>query len=66
MPDVHCDFSWTQPLCDDCWDVDHPDHAAPRTKLGRAEQCCKCGAGTNNGIYVRVDPSTVEYPSNLK
>lgn len=63
---VYVDFSWTQPICDDCWDRDHADRPSPRLGGGFAEQCCKCGAGTNSGIYIRVDPSTVGYPTNLK
>lgn len=62
----HQDFRWTQPLCDECWDRDHPDHPSPRTSTGFAEQCCKCGQGTFSGIYFRVDPATVPYPSLLK
>jgi hypothetical protein len=58
-------FSWTQPMCDDCWTADNPGREPMRfvESERQAEQCCKCGAGTKSGIYVRVDPSTVTYPT---
>ena len=63
---THQDFRWTQPICDDCWDHNYPKRPSPRTATGFAEQCCKCGQGTHSGIYVRVDPAKVPYPSLLK
>lgn len=27
------------------------------------EWCCKCGRATTSGIYIRVDPATVRYPT---
>ena len=59
----HHTFSWTQPICDDCWDTDHPDRPSPRLAQGDREECCKCGSATLSGIYIRVDPTTVNYPT---
>lgn len=27
------------------------------------ERCCKCGRMTASGIFIRIDPATVNYPS---
>jgi hypothetical protein len=56
-------YSWTQPICDDCWDEDHPDKPSPRRGAGHAENCCKCEITTQSGIYIRVDPETVPHPT---
>jgi hypothetical protein len=56
-------FSWTQPICDDCWDAEHPASPSPRRGQGNPERCCKCGEPTASGIYIRVDPQTVDHPS---
>jgi hypothetical protein len=51
---------WTQPVCVDCWNHDNPASPAPwRDDLGEPERCCKCGARTCSGIYIRVDPAVV-------
>ena len=52
----------TQPLCDDCRDVDHPVEQSRRLGQGTLEQCCQCGELTRSGIYVRLELSTVRYP----
>jgi len=59
-------LSFTQPVCDDCWDAEHPENPARRLDAGEAECCCQCGALTRSGIYIRVDPLTVPYASHLK
>jgi len=56
---------WTQPSCDDCWTL-HASRAAPRRLAEahrEAEMCCWCGELTRSGIYVRVDPTTVPFPT---
>jgi hypothetical protein len=60
------DYSWTQPVCDDCWDAEHPAKRSPRHRMGDREVCCRCGEATVSGIYIRVDPATVEHPTNLR
>lgn len=55
-------MSFTQPLCDDCWDEENASRPSPRMGMGETEQCCMCGEETRSGIYTRVDPKTVPYP----
>lgn len=61
-------YSWTQPSCDDCWQRRYPGRQAVTIKqeMRDAETCCFCGEGHRSGIYVRVDPETVPYPSIKK
>lgn len=55
-------MTFTQPLCDDCWDEENPESLSPRRGQGDHELCCKCGMPTRAGIYIRRDPATVRYP----
>lgn len=57
--------NWTQALCENCWIKDNPDRppVVMNPEFADLETCCKCGAGTYSGIYVRVDPTTVPYPT---
>jgi hypothetical protein len=56
-------MAWkTQPVCDDCWDTEHPDRPSPRKGQGHLEQCCQCGAATRSGIYVRLETGQVKFP----
>jgi hypothetical protein len=63
-------YSFTQPCCHKCW----PAYAKSVGKEGTEpvalipeartwEMCCFCGFDTLRGIYVRVDPAKVEYPT---
>lgn len=57
--------SWTQPICRECWNERNPDRQAVSVAiihLSEPEFCCYCGERAVNGIYVRVDPSTVPFP----
>jgi hypothetical protein len=57
MTDSERSYSWTQPLCDDCWpDWVNSDAEAVRCDPPEPEVCCHCGEPTVSGIYVRVDP----------
>lgn len=56
-------MSWTQPLCEACWDDRRPGHI-PARSMGAVETCCLCGAATTSGIYIRMDPQTVPFPRN--
>jgi hypothetical protein len=44
-------MSWTQAVCDDCWDERNPDRLSPRRGSGYHETCCWCGGNTRSGIY---------------
>lgn len=62
------EHSWTQPICDGCWEERNPGRAACRLRTAKREPeaCCHCGAPTQAGIYVRVDPVTVMHPTLKK
>jgi hypothetical protein len=59
-------MSFTQPICDNCWDKENPDRRSPRHMEGEIEQCCLCGESTRSGIYIRRDPKTVPYPNSTE
>lgn len=61
-------MSFTQAVCFDCWNERNPEsQVGPddprRSNTGPDERCCDCGAATTSGVYIRVDPSTVPFPS---
>ena len=59
-------LSWTQPLCESCWDKRNPDRVPSVIVEEHRDQetCCDCGNATRSGIYMRIDPSTVAYPAS--
>jgi hypothetical protein len=59
-------FSWTQPICEACW-VDR-EHGLPAVRLKDPawETCAICGEPTRDGVYFRVDPSTVPVPTMMR
>lgn len=59
-------YSWTQPACDDCWSFIYPGRQPLRFKDPDPETCCRCGVSTTSGIYIPVDPATVEHPTPTK
>src|SRR5262252_6463485 len=59
-------YSWTQPICEACWEERHHGLPAGRLKHPSAETCVWCGQRTMDGIYIRVDPSTAPHPSIRK
>lgn len=61
-------WAWTQPSCDECWEVQYPGRNPMRLtgEYREREVCCFCGSSTDGGIYVRVDPETVDFPSRIK
>jgi hypothetical protein len=59
-------FRWTQPQCDDCWEHSMGDKPPTRLVEAQDETCATCGVVTTSGIYIRVDPTTVPFPSLLK
>ncbi|MGN2634606.1 hypothetical protein ACTD5D_32150 [Nocardia takedensis] len=42
----------TVPVCDGCFDLDHPDQEPTRVMPRDIEPCAVCGVPTNSGIYV--------------
>lgn len=55
--------SWTQPICDPCWEKKKGNRVPIRTVSPPEERCAYCGAGTRSGIYVRANPSDVPFPA---
>lgn len=57
--------SWTQPICDNCWENQRPGQEPTRIKPEYAEQevCAFCGYHHRSGIYVRADPTIVPFPA---
>lgn len=59
-------YSWTQPVCDPCFDREFPRSENPhrlKDEFRSDERCCQCGTATRSGLYIRVNPSTVEHPT---
>lgn len=59
-------MTWTQPLCQACWDKERPHDRAPvhpRPARRITEVCCMCGEETRSGIYARYNPAAVPYPT---
>ena len=59
-------LSWTQPICDDCWRERSPGRGPNKVVDPEKEQCVDCGYATKSGIYIRLDPTTTQYPTKLK
>jgi hypothetical protein len=59
-------MSWTQAICERCWGIAHPGMEPTRLIDPEFETCCFCGAHTDDGIYVRIDPRSVPYPRKVK
>lgn len=47
---------WTHTVCDTCWQTDHPLQKPARMYPPGTDKCCFCGATTDSGIFLRVDP----------
>lgn len=52
---------WNHTLCEDCWNLRGQGEAI-RMHEAAAEPCCRCGALSAAGIYVRDEPTA--YPCN--
>ena len=60
-------FSWTQPVCPDCWE-------GLKIKTGRAtplaleDTCAYCNTDIigGTGFHIRVNPGSVPYPTITK
>lgn len=56
-------MNWTQPICSGCYAVRHPERRPCAAVPAERERCCVCGNDTLDGIYFRVDPRSVAYPT---
>jgi hypothetical protein len=56
-------MGWTQAVCASCWMERNPDREPVRMLESPVETCCFCGNLAASGIYMRIDPKTVPYPS---
>ena len=58
--------SWSHTICDDCWNVRHPNRQAVKGRFYEVEPelCCFCGRPTTSRIYVRHDPAVLECRHN--
>ena len=56
-------YSWTQAICENCWETKHPGRTAiaVTAQYRDTEKCCHCGTFNRSGIYTRVDPTSVPY-----
>ncbi len=59
-------YSWTQPICDDCYDEREPDRLPIAMREAPTERCVDCNRLTSIGVYIRVDPTTARYPTNVR
>lgn len=59
-------YSWTQPICEACWRDREPGREPMTLQQPEVEECCLCGSETASGIYIRVDPATVSFPTLTK
>jgi hypothetical protein len=59
-------YSFTQPICLDCWSSGHGEKQPARLVEPDVEICAYCGEENEDGIYIRVDPSTVPWPTLTK
>lgn len=55
-------LSWTQAMCDRCWDLFNPRRIPTRLLQPTEEICGVCGEKTTSGIYIRADPRLVPHP----
>ena len=46
---------WTHSICIDCWFGIRSDNPVTLFRP-KKEECCFCGATTQDGIYIRYDP----------
>lgn len=56
-------YKWTQPICLKCYVTRYPDRSAVGIVEVEKERCCDCGKDTYEGVYFRVNPATVQFPT---
>lgn len=59
-------YNWNQPACNTCWGSHNPGRTTHKLVLAQEEVCCFCGTSTKSGVYVRVDPRDIPFPTRLK
>jgi hypothetical protein len=59
-------WSWTQPVCSACYAEHEPGRVPFRMREAESERCCFCNRETKEGIYYRVDPRLVPFPTREK
>lgn len=59
-------YSWTQPLCFDCWENTYPSREPVKLREPELELCVECRSSTEDGIYIRIDPALAKYPTRMK
>jgi hypothetical protein len=57
--------TWTQPVCIDCFKQWNRGRKPVQIKadMRRTETCCYCGKVNEDGVYIRVDPNSVKFPT---
>lgn len=57
-------MSWTQPVCMACFKFRSPgrEPVCVKAPYANKERCCNCGVETDEGIYIRIDPTTIRWP----
>lgn len=56
-------WSWTQPICPDCYELRHPGREPSKLINPDPELCVDCAKQTWAGIYVRIDPAEARHPT---
>lgn len=56
-------YGYTQPICAQCFLFFVGEPYRVRMIDDEERRCCACARATSEGIYWRVDPRTVRYPS---
>ena len=60
-------YSWDQPICAKCYDRRYPGRPPLRLiQRAASEHCMDCNLLMQSGIYIRVDPTTVKFPTATK
>ena len=54
---------FTQPLCEECWIERNGERQPVRLREAELERCCLCAKYNTDGIYTRIDPKTVPFPT---
>lgn len=59
-------YSWTQPICEGCYDDRYPGRRPSVLIEPELETCVDCGLVTRSGIYLRIDPAEARHPTLKK
>jgi hypothetical protein len=53
-------------MCTGCWQLHHPGAQPRKLLVPEREKCCSCGTITRSGLYARINPATVRFPTLTK